>query len=118
MSYDLDFWKYKQGVYLNNQEVYERCSDGELVEGLEILPIEDIKKEISRVFPDWTVNEQGDTWNPPKGKEAFQLFYTSQFVRFDCYGIKGKDMNRIIDVMLSFDCPLYDPQVPQRFDEQ
>ena len=40
MSYDLDFWKYQDGVYLDNQTVYEKaCCDGERVEGLEELPI-------------------------------------------------------------------------------
>ena len=27
-------------------------------------------------------------------------------------------MNRIIDVMVKYECPLYDPQVPQRYDEK
>lgn len=24
MGYDLNFWKYKKGIYLDNQEVYEK----------------------------------------------------------------------------------------------
>ena len=50
MSYDLDFWKYQDGVYLDNQTVYEKaCCDGERVEGLEKLPIGQIRQRIA----DW-----------------------------------------------------------------
>jgi hypothetical protein len=31
MSYDLNFWRYKDEVYQDNQEVYERLSNGETV---------------------------------------------------------------------------------------
>ena len=46
----------------------------------------------------------------------FQLRTTSQLVQVVCYSMEGEDMNKIIDVMLKFNCPLYDPQVGQRFD--
>ena len=39
MSVDLNFWKYRSGVYLDNAMVYEKaCCDNEQVEGLENLP--------------------------------------------------------------------------------
>ncbi len=116
MSYDLDFWKYKNGVYLDNQSVYEKCSDGEIVEGLEDLPVESILKDISNEFKEWK-SDAGDTdFENVDGNGAFQIYYTRQFVRFDCYGMYDDDLNRLIDVMLKYDCPLYDPQVLQRFD--
>ena len=31
-------------------------------------------------------------------------------------GMAGDDMNLLIDVGTAFDCPLFDPQVPKRFD--
>jgi hypothetical protein len=117
MSYDLDFWKYKKGVYLNNQEVYEQCSDDQLVEGLEDLPMDEIRQEVCKEFSDWQT-EDDESWENPKGKGAFQVFTTKQFVRFDCYGMSGDDMNRLIDIMIKFDCPLYDPQVPERYDKE
>ena len=46
----------------------------------------------------------------------FQLRTTSQLVQVVCYSMEGEDMNKIIDVMLKYNCPLYDPQVSQRFD--
>lgn len=116
MSYDLDFWKYQNGTYLNHQEVYEKCSDEQIVAGLEDLPIDAILKDIQTEFVDWKVEESTTDYENPQGKGAFQVFTTRQFVRFDCYGMAGEDMNRIIDVMIKYDCPLYDPQVPQRYD--
>ena len=116
MSYDLNFWKYKKNVYLDNQTVYEKCSEEESVDGLENLPIEDIIADIDKEFADWK-NESNDYENP-KGKGAFQILTTLQFARFDCYGMQGEDMNRIIDVMIKYECPLYDPQVPQRYDDK
>lgn len=116
MSYDLDFWKYKDGVYLNNQVVYESCSDEKVVDGLENLLIDAILIDIQTAFTDWKMEESNIDYENPEGKGAFQIYYTTQFIRFDCYGMEGEDMNRIIDVMLKYDCPLYDPQVPKRYD--
>lgn len=115
MSYDLDFWKYQDGVYLDNQTVYEKaCCDGDRVEGLEELPIGQIRQRIADSFADWQ-RLDGDNYEK-KGAGAFTVFTTSQIVRIDCYGLSGFDMNRLIDILLEFDCPLYDPQLPARFD--
>ena len=37
--YELVFWKYLEGVYLNAQIVYEALMEEETVEGLETLPV-------------------------------------------------------------------------------
>jgi hypothetical protein len=116
MSYDLDFWKYKKGIYLDNQDVYEKCSDEHIVAGLEDLPIESILKDIQKEFINWKPEESDIDFENPDGNGAFQIFTTKQFVRFDCYGMEGVDMNRIIDVMTKYECPLYDPQVTERYD--
>ncbi|XZF14522.1 hypothetical protein ACTHGU_00145 [Chitinophagaceae bacterium MMS25-I14] len=116
MSYDLDFWKYKPGIYLHNQEVYEQCSEKLFVEGLEELPIERIKKDVTIEFLGWSIAEDHGSWQNTEGKGAFEIYTTTQFVWFDCYGMSGDDMNRLIDIMLRYDCPLYDPQVTTRFD--
>ena len=57
---------------------------------------------IIRKFGD---DSQGDN-------SSFQIITTEQFVRFDCYGgiIRG-DINIIIDILLKYGCPLYDPQI-------
>lgn len=114
MSYDLDFWRYKPGVVLNHQQVYEQLSDGQTVDGLEELPINDILARVKEVFADW---QQLDGANYDGGdRGAFQITTTPQLFRVDCWGMDGEDMNRFIDVANEFDCPLYDPQVGERYD--
>jgi hypothetical protein len=58
-----------------------------------------------------------NSWKNTKGKGAFQVTTTSQSVKIDCYGTEGKTMNKLVDIMQEFKCPLYDPQVPERYDE-
>lgn len=35
----------------------------------------------------------------------------------DCYGMDGEDMNKFIDILFEYGCPLYDPQVGERYDD-
>ena len=116
MGYDLNFWKYKKDVYLDNQDTYIKCSEKGLVDGLEDLPIETIIKDIQQKFANWKMEGSNIDFENPDGKGAFGISTTKQFVRFDCYGMEGEDMNQIIEVMVTYNCPLYDPQVPQRYD--
>jgi len=117
MSMDLDFWKYKVGVPHDDGAVYQRaCCDGELVEGLEELPIHQILAQVAAAFSDWTVQDGGRDFEKA-GRGAFQIFTTSQIVRFDCYNMGQDDLNALMDVLLEFGCPLYDPQISTRFDD-
>lgn len=114
MSYDINFWKYKEGVYLDNHEVYAAaCCDGKTVDGLEELPIDAILQRVAKTFSSWTCLGPKDY--EKEGGGSFQIYTTEQIVRFDCYYVTGDDMNRIIDIMLEFGCPLYDPQISTRF---
>ncbi len=113
MSYDLDFWKYKPGVSLDHQATYEKLSDGQVVDGLEELPISRITARLKEVFADWDQLDD-ETWEGDSG--SFQIFTTPQFFRVDCYGMDEEDMNKIIDIGSEFGCPLYDPQVTTRYD--
>ena len=115
MSYDLDFWKYRNGVSLEHHSVYERLSDGEYVEGVEDLPIEAMLLRLKEIFSDGWSQLDELAWESD-GRGAFQIFTTSQFFRVDCYGMEGEDMNRFIDLGAEFGCSLYDPQVETRFD--
>ena len=115
MSMNLNFWKYKKGAVHNDSNVYEAaCCDGEVVDGLEELPIDEIMDKIASVFSGWTALDQNNY--EKDGCGAFEIFTTSQIVRFDCYGMKETDMNLLMDVMIGFGCPLYDPQISTRFD--
>jgi len=113
MGHDLNFWRYQECVALSHQDVCERLSGGKKVEGLVDLPIVNILTRIADSFSaDWT-RFGNDCWESDRG--AFQLFTTDQFVHVSCYGMNGDDMNIFIDILLEFDCPLYDPQIGERF---
>lgn len=114
--YELVFWKYLDGIYLNHQEVYEALIDEETVDGLEILPIDVIGNRIASVFSKWE-KVDANSWKNSQGKGAFQIKSTSQSIQIDCYGTEGKTMNTLVEVLEEFKCPLYDPQIPERYDE-
>lgn len=115
MSYDLGFWKYTKGTYKDNQTVYEQLCEGQKVSGIETLPVEKILKKIAIEFITWERTGLYDFESENEG--SFQVTVTDRFVRIDCYDMDTEDMNVFIDIMLEYDCPLYDPQLPQRFDE-
>lgn len=116
MSLDLNFWKYQKDVYLDSAVVYQSaCCDKKEIEGLEILPIVDILKEVSTSFHEWT---SLDTFNYERnGYGSFQISTTPQTVRFDCYSMQQTDMKRFSSIMSKFDCQLYDPRQSIRFDK-
>ena len=115
MSMDLNFWKYKEGAVHDNNKIYELvCCDGKMVEGLEELPINEIFEKIASVFSDW--NALDNKHYEKEGRGAFEIFTTPQIVRFDCYGMQEADMNALMDILIDFGCPLYDPQISTRFD--
>lgn len=114
--YELLFWRYLEEIYLNNQEVYEALTEKEEVDGLAILPVDVIVNRINSVFSEWERVDE-NSWKNTKGKGAFQVTATPQSVKIDCYGTEGKTMNKLVDIMQEFKCPLYDPQVPERYDE-
>jgi hypothetical protein len=114
--YELLFWKYLDEVYLNHHEVYEAIDEQQEVEGLETLPITVILNRINSVFSSWEKVDE-NSWKNTNGKGAFHVKTTSQSIKIDCYGTEGKTMNLLVDTMAEFKCPLYDPQVPERYDE-
>jgi hypothetical protein len=107
---------YLEETYLNHHEVYEALVEKEEVEGLQELPVEVIINRINSVFSQWERVDE-NSWKNPNGKGAFQVITTPQSVKIDCYGTEGKTMNQLVSVMEEFKCPLYDPQVPERYDE-
>lgn len=114
--YELLFWKYLEGIYLNHHEVYEAIDEQQEIEGLETLPVEVILNRFHTVFSNWEKIDE-NSWKNTNGKGAFQIKTTSQSIKIDCYGTEGKTMNLLVDTMAEFKCPLYDPQVPERYDE-
>ena len=114
--YELIFWSYLDQVYLNHHEVYEKLCDGEMVDGLENLATGVIINRIENVFSTWEKLDK-DSWKNSHGAGAFQIKITQQSVKIDCYGTDGKTMDLIVSTMDEFKLPLYDPQVPARYDE-
>ena len=115
MGMHFAFWKYKKDVYLDNQEIYEKaCCDGQIIEGLETLPVNEIINKVSDVFSSW---DKLDNYNYEGEIGAFTICTTEQTVLFDCtYSMNYDDINKIIEIMLEYDCPYYDPQISTRFD--
>lgn len=115
MSRHLAFWRYNDGTYLDNQRVYEEsCCEENSVDGLAVLPISDILRRVDEVFGDY---DKLDGSNYESGKGSFSISATEQSVLFDCgWSMAEAELNKIIDIMLEFDCPLYDPQIETRFD--
>ncbi|MFV8359212.1 hypothetical protein [Flavobacterium sp. LS1P3] len=114
--YELLFWKYQDGIYLNHHLVYEAIVEQEIVEGLEELPVQVILNRIASVFSKWEkVDEK--SWKNNNGVGAFHIRTTPQSIKIDCYGTEGKTMDSLVNIMDEFKCPLYDPQVPERHDE-
>ena len=104
MGMDYSFWKYKSGADPEDQKVYELLSEGIHVDDVEELPIAEIVEKIELSFQDSI------------SKESFQIFTTPQFVRVDVYGAMPNDeVNKLIDIMLEYDCPLFDAQIGVRF---
>ena len=85
------------------------------MEVLEVLPIDDILKKVTTTFFNWTIQNGGKDFEK-EGHGAFQIFTTSQIVRFDCYDMQEVDLNALMDILIDFGCPLYDPQISTRFD--
>ena len=114
--YELVFWKYSEGIYLNHQLVYESLMDEEEVVGLEELPVTLIRNRINSLFSKWEKVDD-NSWKNQAGKGAFHIRMTPKSVQIDCYGTEGKTMNVFVEALAEFKCPLYDPQVPMRYDE-
>jgi hypothetical protein len=113
--YELVFWIYQDGIYLNHHLVYESIVEEELVEGLEDLPTTVILNRINTLFSKWERVDE-NSWKNNNGLGAFHVRTTSQSVKIDCYGTEGKTMDILVNALEEFKCPLYDPQVPERYD--
>ncbi|MCM1127893.1 MAG: hypothetical protein NC429_15660 [Lachnospiraceae bacterium] len=113
MSRDLSFWRCKGAPNVSNAYIYTELSNENYLDFLEEIPVEEIINDFNREFQSWKGQEEQYF---ESGEEAFELMVTKQFVRTDCYDLSEYNMNRIIDIMLKYDCPLYDAAIDVRFD--
>ncbi len=116
MGRQLVFWKCKDNIVVNNYETYEKICDGKIVSGLESLDTDKILRRVSDVFSDWY---KLDEYNFESSESSFTVETHEQAVIFECsWNMSYIYLNRIIDIMLEFDCPFYDPQINIRFDNK
>ncbi len=115
MGRQLAFWKYEDGIYLDNREVYmTSCIEGKIVNGLAQLPYTEILVKLNNAFSSYT---KLDTYNFESAKGSFTVYPRQQSVLFDCsFSLPETELNSIIDIMLEYGCPYYDPQIAVRFD--
>lgn len=125
---DLVFWKYKPGVTLDDQTVYEKYRFGKgTLKALEALPLEEILQKIKGKFSgcqqNTDVESDGKSWRFDCLEQAgywtdthFWIFEygreTSaqrehQILRFSCHNMSEEQINIILECMESFQCPLH-----------
>lgn len=113
MGRDLSFWKTKKDLHIKNSEIYEDLTKGKYLDHICEIPSEQILQDFKCEFAEWKHSDDSYFEN---GDEAFELFISKQFVRVDCYSMTEQNMNKIIDILLKYDCPLYDAAIDVRFD--
>ena len=112
MARDLSFWKEKDNSEVKASDVYKALLNGEKLDFIYELPTEKILSDVKSTFSDWT---QIDAYNYEKNGAAIEIYVNSQICRFDCYSVTEADMNKIIDIMLNYECLLYDSAIDVRF---
>lgn len=119
MSYELIFWRQTPTQTMSPSAIYESLMSEQDVEGLADLPIEDILSNVMREFPG-TIRERNDpsewlVWVSQNEKDSFELTWSRRHIRVDCRHLHSDQMNQLIEIGAAFDCPLFDPQIGERF---
>lgn len=121
MGRQLAFWKYKNemigtdGKRINDhRKIYETvCINEEFSADLEVLNATDILKHIADEFSHW---DMLDEYNFESSEGSFTVNMTDCAVLFDCsWSMQPRELNKLIDIMNSFGCSFYDPQIDTRF---
>jgi hypothetical protein len=115
MSYDINFWKQERPLELSAQEIYQRLSKGESVDGLATLAVDRILAQLREAFPDFDPEEEFPLVSLDDG--SIEFIWSDQYFRFDFRGEVGAThQNRLVRIMSDHGCPMYDPQVNKRYD--
>ncbi|MCG6884124.1 MAG: hypothetical protein LJE62_10270 [Silicimonas sp.] len=116
MSYDLVFWRYSDEGTPRTHADHLAIYTANGTEGLEPLPKGEVESALHSAMPeDWVFDDES-AWVRETGG-TIQIYWSSPcMVLFHLYGKwSGGDANRLIGVMNGFGCPLFDPQIPERF---
>lgn len=109
MSYDISFWKPRPDAAADPQSIYERLSDGQRVEEIEPLPVEDIIAALGREFPTLDMGEDFPGAELPQGH--MEVSHSERHFRFDFRGPEtGAEKAAVWRVLSGFGCVCYDPQ--------
>ena len=125
---ELSFWRYKPGVILDDQTVYENYRFGrKQLKALEALPLEEILQKIKDLFSGWQENTEAGSkersWRFDCLKQAeywtdthFWIFEYGreiksqrehQILRFCCHNMSDEQIAPILKCMSEFQCPLH-----------
>lgn len=112
----LAFWKYKNaGEPHDDKRVYEvACVGGQLMDGLEALPEDELMGKVGCMFSDWAVDQDGMGFQKLR-KGAFRVTHTQQAFKFACLEMDEDDLNAIIDLFYEYEIGLYDPDLDKRW---
>lgn len=120
MSYDLYFWRYGDEAAHppgKREEFVAHChalAKGEAPDSIAELPKQDVVDSV-------TANLKAAGWKQDgiffdKSGAVIELYADDHHASFSLRGPwQGDDANFLIDIMKEFDCPLFDPQVGERF---
>jgi hypothetical protein len=115
------FWRQVSDPVIEPSTVYRSLITGRTVEGLATLPIASILTELVVALPGSVHDSNGGgsewiDWVSDDDQSSVQLWWSDVHVFADCRNASHEIVNRIISVLAGFGCPLYDPQVDNRFD--
>lgn len=118
---ELVFWRYKQGVALDDRAVYEKYRFGRgALKALEALPLEEILQNIREILPGWLQKDgDGKYWCfecPGQADARLEIFEYGretearrehQILRFSCHNMGEEAIKAILACMEGFSCTLH-----------
>jgi len=108
-AYQLLFWKPGPAVKLSPAEIARELVWGEEVDVLIDLPVREILDRLKAEFPRHEEKSGILVARPATG--SFEATWTWQHVRVDCRDLPAGDRERLIELIESFDCMAFDPQL-------
>jgi hypothetical protein len=118
MSHDLVFWRQKSDAILNARSVYETLMEGNDVVGLEPLDEKRLVASFLARFPsaERTAGCAQMTWSDVNESRSVNVEWSAtHFVAMCSWHMTNEELHAVIDVGVELGCPLYDPQIDQRF---
>lgn len=118
MSYDLCFWKQTPGLQADPRSTYLALIEGRPLDGIEPFAIDDFLARVETSFPEARRDQQNGNeilWLDADDALIFEISWSRAHVLAMLRTLDDSVANRLIDVALSVDAPLYDPQVDERF---